>query len=128
MLSVFNLYKLHSYTNKMSLLLLNDDTEYLKVLDELFSGLFDNVSVAQLPSVAIRKLNEKEFDILITDNFMPEMYGVELIEKVRDGSIITNEPLRKKIIDIPILMMTGENSIKAGKEFSTFFISYVFII
>lgn len=116
--------KLHSLTKNMSLLLLNDDTETLKYYDELFSMMFKKVSIAQLPSVAIKKLNKQEFDILITDNQMPEMFGIELIQIIKDGTIITNELLRDNVINIPILMMTGEYSEQAEKRFTSIFANY----
>lgn len=34
---------------------------------------------------AVRKLQEIEFDIVITDVFMPEMDGVELIREIREA-------------------------------------------
>lgn len=121
---MLDLVRLTLNTKKMSLLLVNDEIETLKLQESLFSNFFKDISVAQLPSVAIKRLNEQTFDFLITDNHMPEMYGIDLIKKIRDGEVVTNESLRKSITNIPILMITGENSTNAEKRFDSFFSNY----
>ena len=51
----------------------------------------------------MEELEEKSFDIVITDLEMPKMHGYELIEKIRK---------QKKLKDLPIVILTG----RAGKK------------
>ncbi len=54
---------------------------------------------------AIKKIEEREYDLLLTDINMPNMNGYELIESIKD-----------KDIDMPIIIMTAnkmDNKIKS---------------
>lgn len=52
---------------------------------------------------ALKEINDKSFDIVITDLEMPKMHGYELIEKIR---------MQKKLQELPIVILTG----RAGKK------------
>lgn len=81
-------------------LLVEDDAELLAVTSELLSANGCDPIATQSPLEALRLFAElkDELDILITDITMPEMSGIELIEKIR---LIST--------DIPVVITTGYN-------------------
>ncbi|MDF2177389.1 ATP-binding protein [Aliiglaciecola sp. CAU 1673] len=98
--------------NIEGILLLEDETDLCKLGHTLLSKLGYKVSTFQSAEKAFRHLQEHsdEYQLIITDYAMPEMSGVEFIDKVRRSAIQT-----------PILVMTGftnmvseENRIKWG--------------
>jgi ATP-dependent Lon protease len=54
---------------------------------------------------ALRKFDEEEFDILVTDYRMDGMNGLELARKVHE-----------KHPDIPVIIVTGYGPVEGGKE------------
>jgi DNA-binding NtrC family response regulator len=54
---------------------------------------------------ALRKFDEQDFDILVTDFRMEGMNGLELAKKVREKSP-----------DLPVIIVTGYGPIDTGKE------------
>lgn len=72
----------------MSRMLLVEDDEFGRsALRELFEEHNWEVAEAQNGIEAMRHLAQADFDVIVTDVFMPEMDGVELIRQVK----ITNK-------------------------------------
>jgi CheY-like chemotaxis protein len=65
------------------ILSVDDDVEMLNLLQEVVSQL-GHISVTAVDGVdALKKLGEKQFDIVITDINMPRMDGIELTKQIK---------------------------------------------
>ena len=73
------------YTNsvKRSVLIVDDDTALAKLIAEILSHNGYITEVAYDADEALHKLEENDFDAMITDIVMPGMNGYELASKVR---------------------------------------------
>lgn len=85
----------------MERILFVDDEQY--VLDGLKRLLRDyretwSLEFALSGTEALRMLKEKEFDVIITDIRMPEMSGLEFLEKLKEDECTKN---------IPVVILTG---------------------
>ncbi len=68
--------------SQMSILSVDDDGELRELLHELISQM-GHASVTAADGVdALEKMEEKQFDIVITDINMPRLNGVELIKRI----------------------------------------------
>ncbi|MFN2455968.1 MAG: response regulator [Pyrinomonadaceae bacterium] len=66
---------------KPSILYLDDDTACLTVFRDMFSGNYD-VRIASTHAEARAQLAERPADIIISDQHMPEMEGMEFLREV----------------------------------------------
>lgn len=64
------------------ILLVDDEKDNLQALQRLLRGIFD-VTVCSSPLEAIRMMGSREFHVIISDQRMPTMTGVELLEKAQ---------------------------------------------
>ena len=79
-----------------------DDEENIRKSLGIFLKMHDyEVETAALPSEAIKKLQEGDFQVLITDVRMPEMDGIRLAEE-----------LHKKFPELTILVVTAYGNVK----------------
>ncbi|MGE3512699.1 MAG: sigma-54-dependent transcriptional regulator [Vicinamibacterales bacterium] len=94
-----------------SVLLVDDEEKILKALSRALREERHEVIATSCPTEAQRLLTERSFDVLIVDNVMPELTGLELIRKYTAS---TPDHERAQI-----LMMTAhasvENAIEAMK-------------
>ena len=93
-------------------ILIVDDSFMLRgmLIDILNASGYINVTESQDGYEALGKIDQDNFDLIITDINMPNMDGLEFIQKVRKID---------RYIKIPILVLTTERdeSVKAkGKE------------
>lgn len=65
-----------------SVLIVDDEKDNLDALNRLLRRDFE-VVLAISPIEAIKKIQQKEYSVLVSDQRMPEMTGVELLEKAR---------------------------------------------
>ena len=79
-----------------TLLVVDDEKNYLLVLKELLIDEGYEVLTAQSGSNALAILNETELDLVVTDMKMPGMSLLELLEK-----------LKQKDPQLPVVMMTA---------------------
>lgn len=68
---------------KLNILVLDDDPIIRNLLKSMLTGKA-NVTVVEKPSLAFKAMKEAPFDILISDFMMPEMNGLEVLEKVKN--------------------------------------------
>jgi CheY-like chemotaxis protein len=65
---------------KSSMLLVDDEPDMLDFLTRALGNDFD-VTTTESPWDALARLSRRQFDALISDNRMPEMSGLDLLEK-----------------------------------------------
>ena len=89
----------------MHLLLIDDEKNYLLVLETLLTEAGYAVTALNDPETALAFLEESEVDIVITDMKMPRISGREVLERVK-----------KNWPHIPVLIMTAFGSIESAVE------------
>jgi YesN/AraC family two-component response regulator len=94
----------HTQTDvkKNEILIVEDNTQMLNFLIEIFSEKYE-VRVAQNGLDAVKQMEEKLPDLMISDIMMPEMDGAELCRRVK-STILTSH--------IPVILLTA----KTGTE------------
>ena len=66
-----------------TILVIDDDSQFLGYLEEILSSEGHTVETANDGKKGLLLINQKKFDLLITDIFMPEKDGVELLREIR---------------------------------------------
>lgn len=69
--------------NKLEILLLDDEPIVGRRLKPALTKIGCNVEVFENPRQAVARIDEKEFDIVVTDIRMDEMDGIQVLEHVR---------------------------------------------
>jgi len=87
------------------ILVVDDERNYLLLLETMLSEEGYRVTSLQDPELAVNYLGESDVDIIIADMKMPRLSGQDLLEHVRQ-----NHP------HIPVLIMTGYGSIDGAVE------------
>ena len=72
-------------TEKYNILLVDDEEDNLALLYRTLRGSY-NLDRSTSPLKAIDMLNEKHYELVISDHKMPEMDGVECLKKVLEKS------------------------------------------
>lgn len=88
-----------------SILVIDDERNYLLVLDAVLSEAGYDVTALHDPETAIVFLDESEVDVVVTDLKMPKLTGRDVLEYVK-----RNYP------HIPVLLMTAFGSIESAVE------------
>ncbi len=84
----------------MKILVVDDFQTMRRIIRNYLRQLgFNNVEEAEDGDVALEKLNEGQFDFVITDWNMPKMTGIDLLKKIRAENNFKN---------IPVLIITAE--------------------
>lgn len=82
------------------LLIVDDDPVNLEILHHLLSGEGYQIMAVTRPEEVLRQLDQREWDVIISDVMMPHMSGYELSQKVRE---------RYMLSELPILLLTARN-------------------
>ncbi len=85
-------------------LFVDDDPLVLKSIDRLVRGMDVEVFKACSPAEALSLLNEMSFAVVITDNIMPGMSGIQLLSRIRDISPGTVRVLMTARVDLNTAM------------------------
>ena len=88
-----------------SILILDDEQNYLLVLDAILSDAGYTVTALSDPEMGLAFLEESEVDVVVTDMKMPKLTGKEVLDHVK-----------KHYPHIPVLIMTAFGSIEAAVE------------
>ena len=88
-----------------NILVLDDERNYLLILDALLSDAGYSVTALHDPELGLAYLEESEVDVVITDMKMPKLTGQDVLEHVH-----ANYP------HIPVLIMTAFGSIESAVE------------
>jgi PAS domain S-box-containing protein len=90
----------------MTKILIVDDEESIRnLLREFLSEVGYGVGVAEDASVAMKMLEEQDFEVVVADILLPKITGVDLLKSIR-----------KELPHIQVLMMTGEPSVETAAE------------
>jgi len=111
-MSDVDLEKIIEYSQKMNLLYVEDNADAREMTSMILGDFFGEISVAVDGLDGIDKFRNNDYDLIITDINMPNMNGLEMIEKIRE----INQ-------DIPIVILSAHNeddffinSIKLGVD------------
>jgi len=88
--------EIHSTSRPHRILVVEDEPLMRHLNSKILIDVGYQVDAAEDGAAAWDTLQEKSYDLLITDNFMPRVTGVELIEKLRAAHI-----------PVPVIMATG---------------------
>ncbi len=88
-------------SDKPTLLLADDDLTLLEVLREFLQLQGFEVVACENGKEALKQLKKTEVDLVLTDMYMPEVTGIELIERVR-----------RYDQQVPIILLTGYSTVE----------------
>ena len=95
----------------MNILIVDDYKTMLRIIRNLLKQLgFNNVDEATDGSMALQKLSDKDYGLVISDWNMEPMTGIQLLREVRADS---------KLKNLPFIMITAESkteNVVAAKE------------
>jgi two-component system chemotaxis response regulator CheY len=95
----------------MNILIVDDYKTMLRIIRNLLKQLgFNNVDEATDGSMALQKLRDKDYGLVISDWNMEPMTGIQLLREVRADS---------KLKTLPFIMITAESkteNVVAAKE------------
>ena len=97
----------HRTSGSERILLIDDEVEVVRATKDLLESFGYDVQAFTLPASALRqfKSGEREFDVVVTDNLMPDMTGLELAHAIRESDA-----------SIPIVLMSGYLDDKADRH------------
>ena len=94
-------------------LLIDDDTLVLKAVAKFLEHHGYNVATAESGQVALEKVANLNFDLIIADVRMPGIDGIETIQRIREYSSQNNKPR------IPEILITGYIDTEAERRAQT---------
>jgi len=87
------------------ILLIDDEQDFLNLMSKLIGSWGYEVATASNGKEALASLRSEQPDVLIIDYLMPDISGVELLRKIRQGG---NR--------VPAIIFTANPTIKAMEE------------
>lgn len=87
------------------ILMVDDDQSFLKVYSEILRSKGYHAETALNGPQALKRLEEEEYDIVISDVVMLEMNGIEVLKKIK-----------AEYPQVLVIMLTGEGSISGAVE------------
>ena len=87
-----------SKLNEKKILVVDDSITTRTLEKNILSSAGFNVTTANNPIDALKKINETHFDIILTDIEMPEMSGLEFLSQMKTNELYA---------DIPIIVMSS---------------------
>ena len=91
--------------NNSNILIIDDEKAIRKTLSEILSYEGYKIDEAADGEEGLKKLREKEFDVVLCDIKMPKVDGIEFLEKSKDING-----------DTPIIMISGHGTIETAVE------------
>jgi DNA-binding NtrC family response regulator len=86
-------------------LIVDDEKGFLDVLSERMQSRGMEVTTATSAKEALQKLEGQTFDAIVLDLMMPEMGGIEALQRIKDKSP-----------DSEVILLTGQPSVSIGVE------------
>ena len=90
---------------ELNILCVDDDVSIIEIYRELFSLLFKNVYIAYDGESGYKTFLENRIDIVLTDQSMPILTGLEMSKKIREHDS-----------SVPIVMLTALESLEMLRE------------
>ncbi len=94
-------YLNHYYGNKASLLVVDDNEDNLKIIEDIFDDCRFDIDSVTNANIALDLLKKRTYDIIILDVMMPEISGFEMCQIVRK---------QFSHFELPILLLTARSS------------------
>lgn len=88
-----------------SILIVDDDKNILHLLNHALAKMEHQLTLANSGSQALEVLEQKDFDLVISDLQMPEVDGIDVLKQTK-----------KKSPDTEVLILTGYGSIKSAVQ------------
>jgi len=82
------------------ILVVDDDEMVLMALDELLKPEGYEVDTVASGKEALQKLEDNDYDLIMTDVIMPEMDGFELCRRIRE---------KEKYREVPVVFLTAKS-------------------
>jgi CheY-like chemotaxis protein len=76
----------------MRILAVEDEPEYLEMLQEVMNGLGHTITIAANGAEALAMLDTHKIDVVVSDVKMPQMNGLEFHQKLREKPDYRNTP------------------------------------
>jgi two-component system chemotaxis response regulator CheY len=76
----------------MRILAVEDEPEYLEMLQEVMKSLGHSITIAQNGKEALALIDRQPIDVVVSDVKMPEMNGIEFHRKFRERQAYKNTP------------------------------------
>ena len=86
-------------------LLVDDESEFLEVMQERLGSRGIDVDTSQSPDDAIAQISRESYDAVILDLQMPGMDGIEALKQ-----------MKAKRPELQIILLTGHGSVETGVE------------
>ncbi|MFQ3675590.1 MAG: response regulator [Endomicrobiia bacterium] len=80
----------------MNILIIDDDTEILDLLESFYTSLGHSVTVTTNSDEGLKKIATETFDLLMLDIVLPENDGITILKEVK-----------KTDPNLPVIMVTG---------------------
>ena len=81
-----DLEKILALTKNLSVLIVEDELALRESFQFLLQNLFAEVDTAEDGQEALNKMDERDYDIVLTDLSMPRMSGLRLVDTIRAKS------------------------------------------
>ena len=81
-----DLEKILALTKNLSVLIVEDELALRESFQFLLQNLFAEVDAAEDGQEALNKMDERDYDIVLTDLSMPRMSGLRLVDTIRKKS------------------------------------------
>ncbi len=91
--------------NKLQILILDDEPIVGKRLGPALTKMGGEVEVFEDPHQVLQRIQEKTFDIVVTDIRMEDIDGIEILERVKSRSAHTK-----------VIMITGYATVEVARE------------
>ena len=91
----------------MKILAVEDESEYLEMLQMVMNGIGHSIIIAKNGIEAIRILEKEKIDIILSDVAMPSMDGIEFHRRIRS---------KQEYRDTPFIFLTGVSNLTKVKE------------
>jgi len=90
----------------MRILAVEDEPEYLEMLQEVMNSLGHTITIAQNGKEALSLVDRQPIDVVVSDVKMPEMNGIEFHQQLRE---------RPGHRNTPFIFLTGIDDLTAVK-------------